>query len=114
MNNSKKEGDFIKRFAFVMIFTGMAFVVAAFISRGIWSGIFDGLYPPGIIPAGRELAVQNAVNLIMYVMPTGFCCLGLGLLAVGGILFLAGTVFCRRFKPDAQEQPGTSEGTHHE
>lgn len=113
----------------VFVLTGVAFLVAAVLSRQLWMAIFGSLYSPGaqglVSPAlaTRTGAAENAINLTMYIMPSAFACLGAGLLASGllwGVLSTLGAWSGERHARKLQarlvynDNPDAGDRTHHE
>lgn len=113
----------------LFVLAGVAFLVAAVLSRLLWMAIFDSLYSPGaqglVSPelAARTGAIENAINLTMYVMPSAFACLGVGLLVSGllwGVLSTLGAWFGERHARKLQARlvyngsPDAGGRTHHE
>lgn len=111
----------------LFVLAGVAFLVAAVLSRLLWMAIFGSLYSTGVLLspalAARAISMKNAVNLTMYVMPSAFACLGVGLLVSGllwGVLSTLGSWFGERHARKLQarlvynDSPDAGGRTHHE
>ena len=104
--------SFLMRTAFVFFLLAVACGVAGYASRTFWLTAFEslkyGITDFAALDAENQ-AMKTPLNLVMYVMPVGFGCAGVGLLAASALTYCLGvldgvmTYFsCRLGRKDGQ------------
>ncbi|WP_233268393.1 hypothetical protein [Pantoea sp. BAV 3049] len=104
--------SFLMRTALVFFLLAVACGVAGYASRTFWLTAFEslkyGITDFAALDAENQ-AMKTPLNLVMYVMPVGFGCAGVGLLAASALAYCLGvldgvmTYFsCRSGRKDGQ------------
>lgn len=104
--------SFLMRMALVFFLLAVACGVAGYASRTFWLAAFEslkyGITDFAALDAENQ-TMKIPMNLVMYVMPVGFGCAGVGLLAASALAYCLGvldgvmTYFsCRSGRKDGQ------------